>query len=63
MNTSAKYHLYASFGFLGNDFLIFFLKFSLSVVITNSEVWATMFCLVKDYSRNISVKRLSEYLQ
>ena len=30
---------------------------------SNSEVWTKFICLVEDYSRNISVKLLSKYLQ
>ena len=68
MNISAKFQLHAPYGFWGDDFLIFFCKFILSVVMatnqnSNSAVWTKFIRLVDDYSRNISEKLLSEYLQ
>ena len=64
INISAKFKLYPPYGFWGDDFLIFFRKFSLSVAMANNQIQRfvqniLMICLVEDYSRNISVKLLS----
>ena len=64
-NISAKFQLYPPYGLWGDDFWIFFLKFSLLVAMATNkmQVMTKMICLIEDYSRNISVKYLSEYLQ
>ena len=65
VNISAKSQLHPPYGFTGDDFLIFFRKFSLIVdMATNQIQWfGQVTCLVEDYSRDISVKLLSKYLQ
>ena len=66
MNVSAKLQLHPPYGFWGDDFLIFFfanLSFRLPWQPIKFSVWTKFICLVEDYSRNISVKLLSKYLQ
>ena len=65
MNISAKFQLHPPYDFWGDDFWIFFREFILSdAMATNQIQWfGQNSCLVEDYSRNISVKLLSKYLQ
>ena len=66
MNISAKFQLHIPYGFWGDDCFIFVRKVSVSVAMTTNrkmEIWKHFLCLVEDYSRNISEKLLSKYLQ
>ena len=66
MNISAKFQLRPPYGFCGDDFFNIFSRiypFGCHGNQPNSAVWTKFVCLVEDYSRNISVKLLSKYLQ
>ena len=64
MNISAKFQLHPPYGFRGDDF--FSHKYSLSVAMATNQIQQfeqNLYVLVEDYSRIISVKLLSKYLQ
>ena len=67
MNISAKFQLHPPYGFWGDDFWMFFFlqiyPFGCHGNQSNSKVWTKFIRLEEDYSRNISVKLLSKYLQ
>ena len=66
VNISAKFQLHPPNGFRGDDFEFFFwqiLNFSCHGNQSNSADWTQFIWLVENYSRNISVKLLSKYLQ
>ena len=65
MNISEKFQLHLPYVFWVDAFWIFFmnLSFQLPWQPINLAVWTKFICLVEDYSRNISVKLLSKYLQ
>ena len=66
MNISAKFQLHAAYGFWGEMILSYFSQiypFGWHGNQSNSAAWTKFICLVEDYSRNISEKLLSKYLQ
>ena len=66
LNISAKFQVHPPYGFWGVDFWIFVLQiytFSCHGNQSNSAVWTKFIRFIEDYSRNISVKLLSKYLQ
>ena len=66
INISAKFQVHPPYGFWGEDFWIFFLQIyplGCHDNRSNSAVWTKFIRFIEDYSRNISVKLLSKYLQ
>ena len=66
MNVSTKFQLHPLYGFKGEDFWIFFFKFSLLVAMATNQIHRfgqNSFIFVENYSINIFVKLLSKYLQ
>ena len=64
MNMYAKFQLHPPYSFWGED-LIFFQIYPLCCHgnQSNSAIWTKFIWIAEDYSRNISVKLLSKYLQ
>ena len=62
-NISAKFQLHSHYVFWGDDFVLEIWPFCCHGNQSNIEVWTKIICLAEDYSRNISVKLLSKYLQ
>ena len=63
MNIYAEFQLHH---LMASEKIFFFFKISLSVAMANqskSAIWTKFIWLVKDYSRNISVKLFSKHLQ
>ena len=65
MNISAKFQFHPTYGSEEMIFEYFFCKFILSVAMETNQIqrFGQNSCLAEDYSRNISVKLLSKYLQ
>ena len=64
MNMYAKFQLHPPYGFWGEDFWIFFRKFTLYVAMATNQIHdLDKIHIVEEYSRNISVKKKSKYLQ
>ena len=65
MNIYAKFQLHLPYHNMASEkiFEYFFQTFSLSVAMTKLAIWTKFIWLVKDYSRNISVKCFSKHLQ
>ena len=55
MNMYAKFQLHPPYSWGGEDFLIFFRKFTLYQ--SNSAIWTKFIWIIEEYSRNISVKK------
>ena len=63
MNISAKFQFHAPYGFWFFNIFSQIYPFCCLGNQSNSAVWTKFICLVEDYSRNISEKLLSKYLQ
>ena len=65
MNKYAKFQLHPPYGFLGEDFLIFFSKIYTLCCHdnqSNSAIWTKFMWIVEYYLRNISVKKKKKIL-